>query len=112
MINLQSVSRSKDVAYKHYDIGNELYETMLDSRMIYSCAYWDNALTLDEAQEAKLDLICRKLKLKSGESVVDIGCGWGGFARFAAEKYQVKVLGITISEEQAKKARLYVLVYP
>lgn len=106
MFNLQSVSRSRDVAYKHYDIGNVLYEAMLDSRMIYSCAYWENALTLEEAQEAKLDLICRKLKLKPGEMVVDIGCGWGGFARFAAEKYQVNVLGITISEEQAKKAAI------
>jgi cyclopropane-fatty-acyl-phospholipid synthase len=104
LFNLQSISRSRDVAYKHYDIGNVLYESMLDSRMIYSCAYWENALTLDEAQEAKLDLICRKLKLKAGEMVVDIGCGWGGFARFAAENYQVNVLGITISEEQAKKA--------
>jgi cyclopropane-fatty-acyl-phospholipid synthase len=105
LFNLQTVRRSRDVAIKHYDIGNELYENMLDKRMIYSCAYWEKATSLEEAQEEKLDLICRKLKLLPGQKVLDIGCGWGGFAKFAAEKYQVEVVGITISEEQAKLAR-------
>jgi cyclopropane-fatty-acyl-phospholipid synthase len=80
---------------------------MLDKRMNYSCGYWQKATTLDEAQEAKLDLICTKLLLKPGMTVLDIGCGWGGFARWAAEKYAVKVLGITVSREQAKYASEY-----
>ncbi len=105
LFNLQTVKKSKEVAIKHYDIGNELYEAMLDKRMIYSCAYWEKATSLDEAQEEKLDLICRKLELKPGQKVLDIGCGWGGFAKFASEKYQVEVVGITISEEQAKLAK-------
>ncbi len=105
VFNLQSVGKSKEVARRHYDIGNDLYENMLDKRMIYSCAYWDNAKSLEEAQEEKLDLICRKLKLEPGQKVLDIGCGWGGFAKFASEKYQVDVVGITISEEQAKLAK-------
>lgn len=105
VFNLQSVGKSKEVARRHYDIGNELYENMLDKRMIYSCAYWENAASLEEAQEEKLDLICRKLKLEPGHKVLDIGCGWGGFAKFASEKYQVDVVGITISEEQAKLAK-------
>src|SRR5690554_5153264 len=105
VFNLQTVRKSKEVARQHYDIGNELYESMLDKRMIYSCAYWENATSLEEAQEEKLDLICKKLKLEPGHKVLDIGCGWGGFAKFASEKYQVEVIGITISEEQAKVAR-------
>lgn len=103
--NLQTKSRAKEVAYKHYDIGNELYEKMLDKRMMYSCGYWETAGNLDEAQEAKLDLICRKLKLEKGMSLLEIGCGWGGFAKYAAEKYGVSVVGITISEQQAILAR-------
>lgn len=103
--NLQTITKAKEVAQKHYDIGNDLYEHMLDERMIYSCAYWNNATSLEEAQVEKLNLICRKLKLSPGQKVLDIGCGWGGFAKFAAENYQVEVVGITISEEQAKLAR-------
>jgi cyclopropane-fatty-acyl-phospholipid synthase len=105
IFNLQTIRRSKEVAKRHYDIGNELYENMLDKRMIYSCAYWEKATSLEEAQEEKLDLICRKLKLEPGQKVLDIGCGWGGFAKFASEKYKVEVVGITISEEQAKVAK-------
>jgi cyclopropane-fatty-acyl-phospholipid synthase len=105
VFNFQTIRKSKEVARQHYDIGNELYESMLDKRMIYSCAYWEKANSLDEAQEEKLDLICRKLKLEPGHTVLDIGCGWGGFAKFASEKYQVQVVGITISEEQAKLAK-------
>jgi cyclopropane-fatty-acyl-phospholipid synthase len=78
---------------------------MLDKRMIYSCAFWKNASTLDEAQEAKLDMVCRKLELKPGMRVLDIGCGWGGMAQFAAKNYGVEVLGVTISKEQASLAR-------
>src|SRR5690606_14282818 len=105
LFNLQTEKRAWEVGRKHYDAGNDLYEAMLDKRMMYSCAYWEKAGTLDEAQEQKLDLICRKLKLQPGLSVLDIGCGWGGFAAYAAEKYQVEVTGITISKEQAKLAR-------
>jgi cyclopropane-fatty-acyl-phospholipid synthase len=103
--NQQTKSKAIEVAHKHYDIGNDLFEQMLDKRMMYSCAYWENAKTLDEAQEAKLDLICRKLKLEPGMRMLEIGCGWGGFAKYAAEKYGVSVVGLTISKEQAVLAR-------
>jgi len=78
---------------------------MLDDRMVYSCGYWRDAATLPEAQTAKLDLICRKLQLTPGLRVLDIGCGWGSFAEYAAEQYGVEVVGLTISEEQARAAR-------
>lgn len=78
---------------------------MLDKRMVYSCGYWKDANTLDQAQEAKLDLICKKISLRPGMKILDIGCGWGSFAKYAAEKYKVKVVGITISKEQAKFAK-------
>jgi len=94
-----------NIGKNHYDIGNDLFELMLDKRMIYSCGYWKNAHNLDEAQEAKLDLICQKLHLKPGMRVLDIGCGWGGLAEYMARKYSVEVVGITVSEEQAKYAR-------
>jgi cyclopropane-fatty-acyl-phospholipid synthase len=86
----------------HYDLGNDLFEAMLDRRhMAYTCAYWrSGAGTLEEAQEAKLDLVCRKLTLQPGMRVLDIGCGWGGLARFAAERYGVSVTGVTLSREQ------------
>jgi cyclopropane-fatty-acyl-phospholipid synthase len=100
LLNQQTKAKAKEVGLRHYDLGNELFRMMLDKRMIYSCAYWKKAKTLDEAQEAKLDLICRKLALKPGMKVLDIGCGWGGFAKFAAEKYGVEVLGVSISQKQ------------
>jgi cyclopropane-fatty-acyl-phospholipid synthase len=103
--NRQSRSRSFRVGRQHYDAGNDLYERMLDSRMIYSCAYWKEAGTLDAAQEHKLDLISRKLQLEPGLRLLDIGCGWGGLARFAAERYGVEVVGVTVSQEQVKGAR-------
>lgn len=103
--NLQNISRSYEVGEKHYDLGNDLFELMLDDRMVYSCGYWKNAENLNKAQEQKLDLICRKLKLKKGMKVLDIGCGWGSFAKYAAENYGVEVVGITISKEQAKAIR-------
>lgn len=105
LLNRQSSRRAYMVGKDHYDIGNDLYQLMLDSRMIYSCGYWKNAKTLEEAQREKLDLTCRKLHLKPGQKVLDVGCGWGGTARYMAEHYDVEVVGITISEEQAKLAR-------
>lgn len=100
--NMQSRARAKQVAEAHYDIGNDLYEVMLDKRMLYTCGYWKNAKTLEEAQEHKLDLICRKAGLEKGMRVVDLGCGFGGFAIYAAEKYGCEVMGVTISKEQQR----------
>jgi cyclopropane-fatty-acyl-phospholipid synthase len=104
-INLQRSSRAFEIGRRHYDIGNDLYRCMLDGRMMYSCGYWKDARSLDEAQEAKLDLVCRKLGLRPGMRVLDIGCGWGGAVRFAAERYGVEAVGITVSEEQVMLAR-------
>lgn len=100
LFNLQR-ARVYEVGEKHYDAGNDLYRAMLDRRMIYSCGYWKDAADLDAAQEAKLDLICRKAGLEKGMRVLDIGSGWGGFLQFAAEKYGVEGVGVTISKEQA-----------
>jgi cyclopropane-fatty-acyl-phospholipid synthase len=105
LCNLQKPSRAFTVGRHHYDIGNALYRCMLGERMIYSCGYWERAATLDEAQEAKLDLVCRKLGLRQGMRVLDVGCGWGGAARFAAERYGATVVGISVSEEQVTYAR-------
>lgn len=105
LINLQTTSRANEVAHKHYDLGNDLYEAMLDSRMQYTCAYWPEATTLDQAQCNKLDLICRKLKLEPGTSVLELGSGFGGFARYAAEKYGCTVVSYNISHEQVAYAR-------
>ncbi len=100
LINMQARRRAFIIGERHYDLGNELFQTMLDKRMNYSCGYWKHANTLDEAQENKLRLICEKLYLEPGMRVLDIGCGWGGFGRYAAEKYGVEVVGITVSKEQ------------
>lgn len=94
-------SKAFEVGERHYDAGNDLYEKMLDRRMTYTCGYWKYSKTLDEAQEAKLDLVCRKLDLKPGMKVLDIGCGWGSFLKFAAEKYGITGVGLTVSKEQA-----------
>lgn len=101
LTNLQSARRAWQVGEAHYDLGNDFYAAMLDKRMTYTCGYWKNATTLDEAQEAKLDLICRKLGLRPGMRILDIGCGWGSFMAYAAEYYGVECVGITISREQA-----------
>lgn len=101
LLNLQAKTRSSASVEAHYDIGNDLYTRMLDPRMVYTCAYWKHAKTLTEAQEAKLDLVCRKLGLQPGMRVLDLGCGWGGFASWAAEKYGCTVLGVTLSKDQA-----------
>jgi len=105
VMNLQSRRRAFTIGERHYDIGNDLYRRMLDSRMIYSCGYWRNAETLDAAQEAKLFLIANKLELEAGMRVLDIGCGWGGAAQFFAEKLGCEVVGVTVSREQASLAR-------
>ncbi len=107
IFNHQTREKSLEVGKKHYDLSNEFFKAMLDSRMIYSCAYWKNAKNLDEAQEHKLDLICRKLNLQKGMTLLDIGCGWGGLAFYAAEKYGVEVTGITISKEQYEYAQAH-----
>jgi cyclopropane-fatty-acyl-phospholipid synthase len=104
-MNMQSRSRAWIVGERHYDIGDDLYRAMLDSTMSYSCAYWKDATDLDAAQEAKLDLIARKLRLSPGMRVLDIGCGWGGAARYLAERYSVTITGVTISNNQAATAR-------
>jgi len=103
--NLQRPSRAFQVGERHYDLGNEFYAGMLDRRMIYSCAYWESARTLEEAQEAKLSLTLGKLGLRIGQRVLDVGCGWGGALKFAAEEYGVAGVGVTIARQQADYAR-------
>jgi cyclopropane-fatty-acyl-phospholipid synthase len=105
LFNLQSVRRAWQVGQAHYDLGNDFFAAMLDSRMTYTCAYWANATTLEEAQAAKLDLICRKLGLRPGMRLLDIGCGWGSLMKFAAQHYGVSCVGLTISREQATHIR-------
>ena len=105
IFNLSRKNRAFTVGERHYDIGNDLYRSMLDKRMAYSCGYWNGAKTLDEAQEAKLDLICRKINLRPGERVLDVGCGWGSFAKFAAQEYGADVVGVTVSREQVSLGR-------
>jgi len=100
LFNRQSYSRAFEVGIKHYDLGNDLFRAMLDKRLVYTCAYWKGAKNLDEAQEAKLDLVCRKIGAKPGMKILELGCGWGSFAKYAAEKYGVSVLGVTVSKEQ------------
>jgi cyclopropane-fatty-acyl-phospholipid synthase len=105
LLNLQTARRSRVVGERHYDLGNDLYAAMLGRRLVYSCGYWRQAADLDAAQEAKLDLVCRKLRLAPGMRVLDIGCGWGEALKFAAERYGVRGVGVTISREQAAHAR-------
>ncbi|MDE2423965.1 MAG: cyclopropane fatty acyl phospholipid synthase [Betaproteobacteria bacterium] len=104
LFNLQSVNRAFQVAEKHYDLSNLLFEKMLDPLMMYSCGFWQFATTLEQAQLDKLEMICQKLELKSGETLLEIGCGWGGLAYYAAKHYGINVVGITISKEQKKLA--------
>jgi cyclopropane-fatty-acyl-phospholipid synthase len=108
LMNPQRRSKAYEVGERHYDLGNDLFEQMLDKRMTYTCAYWSGTPApsgLDEAQEAKLDLICRKLGLKPGQHVLDIGCGWGSFMIYAAEKYGAIATGVTVSKEQVALGR-------
>lgn len=101
-MNKQTTQRAWQVGEYHYNLGNAFYQAMLDKRMTYTCAYWQDALDLDQAQENKLDLICRKLRLQPGMRLLDIGCGWGSLMGYAAEKYGVECVGITVSSEQIK----------
>ncbi|WP_034455361.1 cyclopropane fatty acyl phospholipid synthase [Buttiauxella noackiae] len=105
LINLQSKKRAWIVGKEHYDLGNDLFSRMLDEHMQYSCGYWKEATTLSDAQNAKLKMICDKLHLEPGMTLLDIGCGWGGLAEFAARNYGVAVHGVTISAEQQKMAQ-------
>jgi len=105
LLNLQNRRRAWKVGEAHYNIGNDFYVAMLDPRMTYTCGYWRNASSLAEAQEAKLELICRKLALEPGMCVLDIGCGWGSFMGYAAERYGVRCTGVTVSAEQQSWAR-------
>jgi len=106
LFNLQTKKKSRNSIASHYDIGNDLYKKMLDPLMMYSCGYWKGVPTLHQAQEQKLKLICEKLHLKPGQKVLDIGCGWGGFAYYAAKNYKVNVVGITISRRQHEIAKM------
>jgi cyclopropane-fatty-acyl-phospholipid synthase len=101
-----SLRRDAQAVRHHYDVSNEFFALFLDESMTYSCAIFSRgANTLEEAQETKLELVCRKLGLRSGERVLDIGCGWGSFALHAASRHGVEVVGITLSEPQAALAR-------
>ncbi len=105
LFNRQKSSRASQVGEQHYDLGNDLYRAMLDSRLNYTCAYWKNAANLDEAQGSKLDLICKKINLKPDMTVLELGCGWGSFAKYAAEKYGANIVAVNISKQQVKLAR-------
>jgi cyclopropane-fatty-acyl-phospholipid synthase len=112
LMNRQRRRRATASTRAHYDRGNDLFEAMLDARMVYSCGYWRRARTLPDAQEAKLDLICRKLDLQPGMRLLDLGCGWGGFLEYAASQYGVEGTGVTLSEEQAAWARAHCADWP
>lgn len=105
LFNLQNLRRTWHVGEVHYDLGNDFFEAMLDGHLAYTCGYWARATTLDDAQTAKLDLICRKLGLERGMRLLDIGCGWGSLMKFAAERYGVECVGLTISREQAERGQ-------
>jgi len=108
LMNPQRRSKAYEVGEHHYDLGNDLFELMLDRRMTYTCAYWSGSPTpqdLAQAQEAKLDLVCQKIGLKPGQHVLDIGCGWGSFMIYAAEKYASSATGVTVSKEQVELGR-------
>ncbi|HAN60460.1 MAG TPA: cyclopropane-fatty-acyl-phospholipid synthase, partial [Gammaproteobacteria bacterium] len=104
LINRQSLSRAFMVGEQHYDLGNDLFQAILDASMSYSCGYWQQASDLATAQEAKMDLICRKLGLQKGMRVLDVGCGFGGLAHWMASRYDVNVTAVTVSKNQAALA--------
>lgn len=107
IVNLQAPHRAFEVGRRHYDRGLELFEAMLDSKLLYSCGYWKEARTLEDAQTAKCHLICEKLQLKPGLRLLDIGCGFGGLARYAATHYGVEAHGITVSRQQFEYAEAH-----
>ncbi len=102
LFNMQTFSKAFEVGQKHYDLSDELYRAMLDKQMVYTCAYWKDASDLDAAQAHKLDLVCKKINLQPGQRILDVGCGWGSFAKFAAQNYGAEVVGVTISKEQVE----------
>jgi len=104
-LNLQSMKRAFQVGQLHYDLGNTFFTSMLDPYMQYSCAYWKNAQNLDQAQQQKLEMVCQKLYLKPNDRVLEIGCGWGGFAAYAIKKYNINYTGISVSKEQIDYAK-------
>ncbi|MBC7943233.1 cyclopropane fatty acyl phospholipid synthase [Candidatus Saccharibacteria bacterium] len=104
VLNEGKKARAFKIGEKHYDIGNDLYRAMLDKRMTYTCGYWKSSKNLDKAQEAKLDLVCRKIGLQEGQKILDIGSGWGSFIGFAAKEYGANAVGVTVSKEQKKLA--------
>jgi cyclopropane-fatty-acyl-phospholipid synthase len=103
--HLHTKRSDKRAISHHYDVGNDFYEIVLGSSMVYSCAYWEDEGTLEEAQRDKLELIARKLDLKPGQRLLDVGCGWGSMAIHAAREHGVSVVGVTLSHEQAAYAR-------
>jgi cyclopropane-fatty-acyl-phospholipid synthase len=103
--NPQNARQSFEVGEQHYDTGNDLFEAMLDKRMVYTCGCWEGVDNLDDAQKKKLEIICEKLRLQSGQKLLDIGCGWGSLAKYAAENYDVTITGLTVSREQQQLAR-------
>lgn len=105
LLNFQTRGRAGRLVRRHYERDLDLLSAMLDSRMVYSSGYWRKAETLDEAQEAKLELVCRKVGVREDSTLLDIGCGWGSLARYAAERHGARVKGITVSPEQAAVAR-------
>ncbi|MFZ5547377.1 MAG: cyclopropane fatty acyl phospholipid synthase [Pseudomonadota bacterium] len=106
LLNRQTRRRAWQVGQQHYDLGNDFYRAMLDARMTYTCGYWaGGAATLDQAQVAKLELVCQKLGLQPGMRVLDIGCGWGSFMKYAAERHGVRCVGVTVSTEQVALGR-------
>lgn len=107
ILNMQSKARAHHVTRAHYDLSNAFFQLWLDPHMQYSCAYWDGADNLEQAQQNKLELICRKLHLQPGERVLEIGCGWGGLARHMAARHEAKVTAVNISREQIEFARKF-----
>ena len=105
IFNMQAKEKAANNAMRSYDIGNRLFQLTLDKRMAYTCGYWKDTDSLDIAEENKLDLVCRKLRIQPGQRVLDIGSGWGNFAKFAAERYGAKVTGVTISQRQLEFSR-------
>ncbi|GAB4337789.1 MAG: cyclopropane fatty acyl phospholipid synthase [Calditrichia bacterium] len=105
LFNLQNLKRSRQVAEQHYDLGNNFYEDMLGPTMNYTCAFWKDGDDLDQAQRNKMEMVCQKLELKPGMKILELGCGWGAFAKYAAENYGAKVTAYNISTQQVEYAR-------
>lgn len=104
VVNEARKSKAFQIGQTHYDIGNNLYEAMLDSNLVYTCGYWKTAKSLEQAQIEKMDLVCKKIGLQKNQKILDIGGGWGSFAKYAATKYKAKVINITVSKEQVALA--------